>query len=1162
MSSPFRTLQAFLSLPLLVVLALLSVTAPAIAQSPVPQTDRIAPNADLRSTTRISGHVPAWAVAANDAGPAPASGTLRLTFVLSRSAERQAAFAQLLADQQNPSSPSFHHWLTPQQIGALYGPTQNDLDALSAWLTGQGLQVREIAPSGLFLTAEAPVSTVANALAVNLRSFSLRDPASGQTSIHIATTSEPAIPSAFASVVSAIKGLSDAPVYAMHHTRLVTNGNGSAAAPQLTTSTGDHFITPNDFATLYGISASYQAGITGANQKVAIVGRSRVATSDITSFDTLTGLAANQPNVVVPPTGTDPGVTNTSDQDEATLDVERVLGTAPGAQVDLVVSTTTANSDGIEIGAQYEVQTLRDPILSISFGACEASAGSSGVTYWDSLFSQAAGEGISVFVSSGDAGVDGCEAVGTVPAATQTASINAICASSYATCVGGTEFADFADPSMYWSSTSGTGLESALMYIPEGAWNEPTATSGSTTVSNLSATGGGASTVIAKPTWQSGTGVPADAARDVPDVSFSASMHDGYLSCLAYTSANCTTSFNIFSGTSAAAPSMAGIAALLNQKAGAAQGNLNPLLYRLAATSSTTGAVHDVTPTTSDVALCELNTPSMCNNSIPGPTVGSLGLAGYAVTTGYDLATGLGSLQVTDFLTAATAPVTSPTPPPTNVPTSIGLTSSPPPNPSTNTTAISASQAVVFSSGVGGSSGAGTLSGTVQFYSNGAALGAPVALQGGYATSPPESFPTVGTYTITATYSGNSIYASSSASLKLVVTTAATATSVTTLSLASLNVPAGIDDSLTVTVASATGSGPVPTGYVELAAGKTTFAGPYQLTAGSVTTASAVTLLPAGATQITAMYLGDSNYLPSTSTPQTLTIEANQQTPVVVLTPQYNNIVVGGSETLTANVSGNGTHAPTGTLQFFEGTTSLATVPLVNGAATTAPLTFNTAGTFQMTAVYSGDANFFGATSAAVPITVTTGAPYQVSAVPSITLTAGATTDNSVTIAIQQTSAFVGNITLACTVAYNGTGTPNDMPTCAFQGNDFPIPGGPTNSLLTITTVAHQTTTAAVRVEHPFTRWGGLSVCSLLLCLVGPRRLRRVRHAIGVGALFALFVIVSGCGGASSGTSPTSSTPTPAATGTTAGSYTVTVTSTNTAGVPAPAPLTIALTVN
>jgi hypothetical protein len=441
-------------------------------------------------------------------------------------------------------------------------------------------------------------------------------------------------------------------------------------------------------------------------------------------------------------------------------------------------------------------------------------------------------------------------------------------------------------------------------------------------------------------------------------------------------------------------------------------------------------------------------------------------------------------------------------------------------------------------------------------------------LQQGYATSPPESFPTVGTYAITATYSGNSTYASSTTatSLKLIVTPAPAATTATTLALASRSITVGGSDALAVTVNSNTATGPVPTGYVQLSAGGTTFGALLPLSQGTVTTSSAVTSLSIGTTQITAAYLGDSNYLGSTSAPQTLTVSADQQTPVVVLTPQFTTIAAGASATLTANVNGSGTNTPTGTVQFFDGATSLAIVPVVNGTATTASLAFNTVGTFQLTAVFSGDANYISATSAAVSITVTTGAPYQLIAAPAtISLTAGSTADNGINIDIQQTSAFVGNITLACTVAYNGTGTPNDMPTCALQGNDFPIPGGPASSLLTIATVAQQATSAAFRAGPPFTRWGGITVSSLLLCLIAPRRLRQTKYPIRICALLALFVMVSGCGGSATGTTSSTapiSTPAPVASGTTAGSYTVTVTSTNTAGVPEPAPLAIQLTVN
>ena len=141
----------------------------------------------------------------------------------------------------------------------------------------------------------------------------------------------------------------------------------------------------------------------------------------------------------------------------------------------------------------------------------------------------------------------------------------------------------------------------------------------------------------------------------MPDVSFSASSHDGYFGCFAANNESCAPrlngsfAFGIFSGTSAVAPSMAGIAALLNQKMGSAQGNLNPRLYALAATPGN-GVFHDVTVSTSGVLGCNISVPSMCNNSTPGPGGLAGGLPGYAVGPGYDEATGLGSIDVANLL--------------------------------------------------------------------------------------------------------------------------------------------------------------------------------------------------------------------------------------------------------------------------------------------------------------------------------------------------------------------------------------------------------------------------------------------------------------------------------------------------------------------------------
>jgi pseudomonalisin len=294
--------------------------------------------------------------------------------------------------------------------------------------------------------------------------------------------------------------------------------------------------------------------------------------------------------------------------------------------------------------------------MSVSFGQCEQSAGQASTIYWDSLYSQAAAEGISVFVSSGDSGAAGCDAAFKAPPATQTASPNYLCASSYVTCVGGTEFNENAEAGSgnYWNATNGVGFVSATRYIPEGAWNEPADSMGNFQVASGE---GGVSAFIATPYWQTGLGVPpGKQGRYTPDVSFSASAHDGYASCLAAANLDCVAnssghfSYVVASGTSASTPSMAGIAAMLNQKMGSPQGNLNPGLYSLASLSPA-GVFNDVTVDSSGVSNCRLTLPSLCNNSTPGPSDLQGGLPGYLVGPGYDLATGLGSLNASGLFT-------------------------------------------------------------------------------------------------------------------------------------------------------------------------------------------------------------------------------------------------------------------------------------------------------------------------------------------------------------------------------------------------------------------------------------------------------------------------------------------------------------------------------
>jgi hypothetical protein len=252
----------------------------------------------------------------------------------------------------------------------------------------------------------------------------------------------------------------------------------------------------------------------------------------------------------------------------------------------------------------------------MSFGLCEASLGSSGNSFFNSLWQQAAAQGITVFVSSGDSGAAGCDS-SSATSGTHGRAVNGLCSSPYSVCVGGTEFTDTSRPSLYWSSSNASGTESsALSYIPEVVWNE----SGS---GGLWASGGGVSTIYAKPSWQAGTGVPADGKRDIPDVALTAAGHDGYLIWQ-------NGGMYVVGGTSAASPSFAGIMALVVQHAGARQGNANAVFYPLATKQGAGGAsvFHSITSG---------------NNSVPGVT-------GFNATTGYDQATGLGSVDASTLV--------------------------------------------------------------------------------------------------------------------------------------------------------------------------------------------------------------------------------------------------------------------------------------------------------------------------------------------------------------------------------------------------------------------------------------------------------------------------------------------------------------------------------
>lgn len=620
------------------------------AQAP----DRAAVPVDLARVQPLAFHHPRWASSANDLGPAPADLELsQLTLVMARSPQRQQAFEQFLAEQQNPLSPQFHQWLTPAEVGERFGPSKQEVEAVRGWLESQGLSVDWVASSGQFIGFSGTVEAVSRAFQTGIHNYKVN----GAERLSVA--SDPIIPQALAPAILAVRGLYSIADRPAHLARAQ-----DSAVPEMTNG-GSDYLTPQDFAAIYDLPSN----LGGSGVTIGIVGWARVNTADLNAFRQKTGTTFADPTQIVPTAfgGVDPGAAYTtpqnctnnclSGQEEATLDVQRAGGVAPDANLLLVVSSSSGANDGIGADAQYLIQTTPVPaqVIDISFGDCESDAGPSGVSYWNNLFQQAAAEGISVFVSSGDSGAAGCDDSFAAPPSSPAAiSPNYICSSPYATCVGGTEFNDTADPAAYWSATNSSALGSALGYIPEGGWNEPLSAA---LQPQAAASGGGASRYVATPAWQmEAAGAPAaHAGRYTPDVAFASSCREGYFGCLAAGGGSCvagssgTYYFEVFCGTSAAAPSMAGVAALLDeQMGGAAQGNLNPALYPMQASSP--AAFHDVTVASSGVSNCSLSTPSICNNSVPAASSLSVAQAGYMVGPGYDEVTGLGSLDVQTFL--------------------------------------------------------------------------------------------------------------------------------------------------------------------------------------------------------------------------------------------------------------------------------------------------------------------------------------------------------------------------------------------------------------------------------------------------------------------------------------------------------------------------------
>jgi hypothetical protein len=568
-----------------------------------------APAAPIDEAQRapLSGGVhPAVARARELGSPDPALRAERVILVLRGTPQQEAALQRLLADQHTPGRPAYRRWLSPADFARRFGVAPAQMAALQGWLRSKGLHVDEVPAGGRSLAFSGTIARIENAFATRIGRYEIDGVP------HLSAAIAPTVPAAFAGFVRGFASLHD-----VRHRPQFLRG---ATAPDFTDGSS-YYLAPGDFAVIYDLAASYAQGTTGAGGSIAILGRTSVKTADISSFRSQFGLSATLPAII--DNGAAPGY-ESGDELESDLDLEWSGAVAPAAAIKFVTSASTALTDGIDLSAQYAVSNNVAGIVSLSYSSCESPSDPTASPFYGQLWQQAAAQGMSVFVSSGDSGAAGC-AVDTSSTASGGLAVNALCSSPDDTCVGGTEFvADQSAPASYWAaSNSATGV-SALGYIGEAAWNQSGTVSGG---ADLFASGGGTSLYYAKPSWQYAPNIPSDGHRDVPDLALAASgAHDAYL--VVTSDGYSSSTLVAVGGTSASTPSMAGIAALLTQRQGGRLGNIDPALYALSNLQVNGGAVVFHRITSGD-------------NSVPGQA----GFSAAAATPDFSQVSGLGSVD-------------------------------------------------------------------------------------------------------------------------------------------------------------------------------------------------------------------------------------------------------------------------------------------------------------------------------------------------------------------------------------------------------------------------------------------------------------------------------------------------------------------------------------
>jgi hypothetical protein len=996
-----------------IVAAALPAASGAHAQSPATQarTESNPPSAlpagrlvtqAIDETRRVTlrGTVHPLAQARFDQGAVPDSfAANRMLLILNRTPEREAALRQFMSAVHTRGSATYHQWVTPEGFGERFGPAESDIQAATTWLTSHGFQVARVTKGKTFIEFSGTAANVRETFHTQIHQYNVN----GET--HYANAGELTIPVALARLVGGVSPINN--FYPQPYLQPVGGASYSRSTGKATLFTGANggteifAIAPEDFATQYDLVPLYNAGTNGTGQTIGIISQTNIDLSLPAAYRALFNLSPNPPQVVID--GDDTGIS--TDGIEPYLDVELSGAVAPDAIIDLYVADGSNVQAPAPLAALRAVEDNQASVLSASLGQCEEVLGNAGNPLWSGIWEQAAAQGQTVFVSAGDHGPAECPFSATLSGGVATdlgLSVNGIASTLWNVAVGGTDFfyADYASgapsASTFWNVANDANLGSLKAPLPEQPWDNAL---GFNAIDSLNraitipsaAGGGGPSSCVQtettdsgiscvsgnpKPSWQNAPGVPDDFVRDIPDISLFAANGENFSSyAICAQPGDCSgtgTNSTVFlvGGTSASSPAMAGIMALVDQKFGR-QGQADFTLYALA--NQQPSVFHDITMGTNDI-LCITETPA-CTVPVESgifPQLMSFGV--YAAGPGYDLASGLGSVDGNalaanwnkiSFLPSTTTLMLEPT---TQV----------------------HGRSVVFNANVSVGPGKQLPRGDVNISTTSPVPlleSTAVPVSSGVAIESVDFFPG-GTYQVSAQYAGDGVYApSASGSMTLTVTPEdSVVTPVVHYNggdvASGQQVPFGSRWSFeTAPSSSANGTSGQATGSVTFTDGSTTA----EVAIGSAGIAAVnIPSLGVGQHSVSVSYSGDVSFNPSTGGPLAFSVVPG--TPRITITPNITQLEQNGAPVpipagTNLNVSvlvGSGFGvAPTGNIGITLGATTQAVAlsPIVidGQVLATAQTTFTSLqpGSFTLSTSYPGDGNWTAAANTFLnPVTV------------------------------------------------------------------------------------------------------------------------------------------------------------------------------------------------